>query len=77
MNSLIEETQYKAIEVHSTSTRKALHMPPKEWKTTQEILNTLGLKGEIEKHPLAANEIDAVTAVLTAALYLKGKLSNR
>ena len=73
MNRLIEEKQYKAIEVHSTSTRKALQTPPKEWKATQEILTTLGLKGEIGKHPLAAHEIDAVTAALAAALYLKGQ----
>jgi hypothetical protein len=31
------------------------------------------LKGEIEKHPLATHEIDAITAALTAALSLKSQ----
>jgi predicted nuclease with RNAse H fold len=70
-NRLIEEKRYKAIEVHPTSTRKALQMPPKDWKATQEILKTLGLKGELETRPLATHEIDAITAALTAALHLK------
>lgn len=74
MNGLIEEKKYKTIEVHSTSTCKALQMPPKEWKTFQEILVTLGLKGEIDKHPLATHGIGAVIAVSTAALYLKSKI---
>jgi predicted RNase H-like nuclease len=46
-------------------------MPPKDWKATQEILKTLGLKGELETRPLATHEIDAITAALTAALHLK------
>ena len=60
LNKLIEEKTYKAIEVHPTSTRKALEMPPKDWKAIQEILKTLGLKGEIETRPLATHEIDAL-----------------
>ncbi len=71
LNRLIEEKRYKAIEVHPTSTRKALQMPSKDWKATQEILKTLGLKGELETRPLATHEIDAITAALTAALHLK------
>jgi len=71
LNKLIEEKRYKAIEVHPTSTRKALQMPSKDWKATQEILKTLGLKGELETRPLATHEIDAITAALTAALHLK------
>jgi predicted nuclease with RNAse H fold len=71
LNRLIEENTYKAIEVHPTSTRKALQMPLKDWKTIQEILKNLGLKGELETRPLATHEIDAVTAALTAVLHLK------
>jgi predicted nuclease with RNAse H fold len=71
LNRLIEENAYKTIEVHPTSTRKALRMPLKDWKTMQEILKTLGLKGELETRPLVIHEIDAVTAALTAALHLK------
>ena len=73
LNKLIAEKNYKTIEVHPTSTRKALQMPPKDWKTIQEILITLGLKGEIETRPLATHEIDAITAALTALLYLKNQ----
>jgi predicted nuclease with RNAse H fold len=70
LNRLIEENAYKTIEVHPTSTRKALQMPLKDWKTIQENLKTLGLKGEIERRPLATHEIDAATAALTATLHL-------
>jgi predicted nuclease with RNAse H fold len=73
LNRLIEEKRYKAIEVHPTSTRKALQMPLKDWKAIQEILKTLGLKGELETRPLATHEIDAVTAALTAVLHLKSQ----
>ncbi len=71
LNKLIEEKKYKTIEVHPTSTRKALQMSLKDWKAIQEILKTLGLKGEVETRPLATHEIDAVTAALTAVLHLK------
>jgi predicted nuclease with RNAse H fold len=73
LNRLIEEKRYKTIEVHPTSTRKALQMPLKDWKAIQERLKTLGLKGEVETRPLATHEIDAVTAALTAVLHLKSK----
>jgi len=71
LNKLIGEKTYKTIEVHPTSTRKALQMPLKDWKSIQEILKTLGLKGKIETHPLTTHEIDAVTAALTAVLHLQ------
>ena len=71
LNRLIEENAYKTIEVHPTSTRKALQMPVKDWETIQEVLKMLGLKGELETRPLATHEIDAVTAALTATLHLK------
>ena len=64
---------YKTIEVHPTSTRKALQMPLKDWKAIQESLKTLGLKGELETRPLATHEIDAVTVALTAVLHLKSQ----
>jgi len=51
-NRLIGEKTYKAIEVHPTSTRKALQTPLKDWKTIQETLKNLRLKGEIETRPL-------------------------
>ena len=70
LNKLIDKNKYKTIEVHPTSTRKALQMPPKDWKTIQQTLKTLGLKGELEKRPLTTHEIDAVTAALTATLHL-------
>jgi predicted nuclease with RNAse H fold len=73
LNRLIEEKRYKTIEVHPTSTRKALQMPLKDWKAIQEALKTLGLKGELETCPLATHEIDAVTAALTAVLHLKSQ----
>jgi len=73
LNRVIEEKTYKAIEVHPTSTRKALEMPLKDWGAVQEILKTLGLKGELETRPLATHEIDAVTAALTAVFHLQGQ----
>jgi predicted nuclease with RNAse H fold len=73
LNRLIEENAYKTIEVHPTSTRKALQIPLKDWEAIQEVLKTLGLKGELETRPLATHEIDAATAALTAALYLKNQ----
>ena len=73
LNKLIAEKNYKTIEVHPTSTRKALQMPPKDWRAIQETLITRGLKGEIETRPLATHEIDAATAALTAKLYLKNQ----
>jgi predicted nuclease with RNAse H fold len=73
LNRLIEKKRYKTIEVHPTSTRKALQMPRKDWKAIQEVLKTLELKGELETRPLATHEIDAVTAALTAVLHLKSQ----
>jgi predicted nuclease with RNAse H fold len=73
LNRLIEEKRYKVIEVHPTSTRKALQMPLKDWEAIQESLKTLGLKGELETSPLATHTIDAVTAALTAVLHLQSQ----
>lgn len=73
LNKLIEEKGYKAIEVHPTSTRKALSMPPKEWEKIQEILVSMGLKGNLQTRNLTSHEIDAVTSALTAYLYMQNQ----
>jgi predicted nuclease with RNAse H fold len=66
LNRLIEEKGYRAIEAHPTSTRKALHMPLKDWSAIQENLKALFLKGDVETHSLATHELYAITAALTA-----------
>ncbi|MCW4006620.1 MAG: DUF429 domain-containing protein [Candidatus Bathyarchaeota archaeon] len=73
LNKQIQERGYRTIEVHPTSSRKALQMPLKEWRAIQETLKALGLKGDIENRLLVTHEIDAVTAALTAKLHLKGQ----
>ncbi|MEM0007200.1 MAG: DUF429 domain-containing protein [Candidatus Bathyarchaeia archaeon] len=72
LNRLIIEMGVQTIEVHPTSTRKALGMPAKDWKTIQNILNRIGLAGSISQRILAPHEIDAVTAALTGYFYVKG-----
>jgi predicted nuclease with RNAse H fold len=69
----LKERKINVIEVHPASTRKALRMPTKNWKRIQEILQEMGYKGDIEKRALTPHEIDAVTAALTADLYIKEK----
>lgn len=71
LNKLIAEKGYKTIEVHPTSTRKALNMPPKDWKEIQKILKSTGLEGDFKVRTLAPHEIDAVTAALTAYLHMQ------
>jgi len=61
------------IEVHPTSTRKALNIPTKEWNEIQQVFIRIGLKDDIEKHSLTPHEIDAVTGALTGYLYKKRK----
>ena len=61
------------IEVHPTSTRKALKMPAKDWKKIQTIFIHMGLEGDLKTRALTPHEIDAVTAALTGHLYLQGK----
>ncbi len=73
LNALIAEKGYKPIEVHPTSTRKALKTPTRARKETQATLKYMGLKGDIDVPMLSAHEIDAVTAVLPVYLYLRGK----
>ncbi|MEM3700381.1 MAG: DUF429 domain-containing protein [Candidatus Bathyarchaeia archaeon] len=71
INKLILEKKYKTVEVHPTSTRKALNMPLKEWKPIQTILESMGIKGDIKTRTLTSHEIDAITAALTAYLHLQ------
>jgi len=71
LNKKIQKT-YKTIEVHPTSSRKALQiLPPKEWPTIQQTFIEIGLKGELQTRSFASHELDAITAALTAKLYLE------
>lgn len=72
LNKLIKKSGIETIEVHPTSTRKALGMPTKNWGEIQEIFKKLGLGGTLEERTLTRHELDAVTAALTAHLYLQG-----
>lgn len=65
--------RFKVIEVHPTSTRKALKMPTKDWKKIQTIFLRIGLEGDLKTRVLTPHEIDAVTAALTGHLYIQGK----
>jgi predicted nuclease with RNAse H fold len=65
--------RFKVIEVHPTSTRKALKMPTKDWKKIQTIFLRIGLEGDLKTRVLTPHEIDAITAALTGHLYIQGK----
>jgi predicted nuclease with RNAse H fold len=69
----IKREKLHVIEVHPTSTRKALKIPTKDWKKIQNIFIHMGLKGDLETRVLTSHEIDAVTAALTGYLYLQEK----
>jgi len=69
----LTKRQLKVIEVHPTSTRKALKIPTKDWKKIQTIFLQIGLEGDLKTHVLTPHEIDAVTAALTGHLYIQGK----
>jgi len=73
LNKLMTKKGYKTIEVHPTSTRKALNMPLKDWRKIQTTLETIGLEGDLKLRALKSHEIDAVTAALTAYLYMKNQ----
>jgi len=68
---ILRTSRLSVIEVHPSSTRKALGMPTKDWQKIQTILKQIGLKGDVEKRTLTLHEIDAVTAALTAYLCLQ------
>jgi len=72
LNRLIMKAGIQTIEVHPTSTRKALGMPTKDWETIQDILKRIGLAGSLSQRLLTPHELDAVTAALTGYLYMKG-----
>jgi len=65
--------QVRVIEVHPASSRKALQMPLKNWRRIQEIFVEMGLGGDWENRALSPHELDALTAVITAHLHIKGK----
>jgi len=69
----LREQRLKVIEVHPTSTRKALEMPTKDWRKIQTLLTAIGLKGNHQTRTLTPHEIDALTAALTGILHLQGK----
>jgi len=71
LNRLIIKAGIQTIEVHPTSTRKALGMPTKDWKTIQDILKRIGLAGSLRQRLLTPHELDAVTAALTGYLYIE------
>jgi hypothetical protein len=73
LNTLIAEKGYKTIEVHPTSTRKALNMPTKDWTKIQLILNRLALGKDLKARIQSSHEIDAVIAALTARFYLQDR----
>jgi len=58
--------------VHPTTTRKALGMPTKDWKTIQDVLKCIGLAGSLNERKLTPHEIDAITAALTGYLHIEG-----
>ena len=70
----IKRGRLHIIEVHPTSTRKALKIPTKDWGKIQNVFLHMGLKGDLETRVLTSHEIDAVTAALTGYLYLQGKI---
>jgi len=64
---------FNIIEVHPTSTRKALKMPIKDWNKVQEVFLNMGLEGDLRNRTLSPHELDAVTAALTGHLHLNRK----
>jgi hypothetical protein len=73
LNKLIAEKGYKTIEVHPTSTRKALNIPLKDWGKIQTILAQIGLEGDLTVRTLTPHEVDAITAALTAYLHVQNR----
>lgn len=71
LNKLITEMGIKTIEVHPSSTRRALNMPLKNWSEIQKVLETMGIVDCID-HEMTPHEIDAIIAALTAYLHRWG-----
>ena len=74
LNRLIAEKGFKTIEVHPTSTCKALNIPPKDWGKIQTVLTQIGLEGDLKVRTLTPHEVDAVIAALTAYLYMRNQI---
>jgi len=55
----IIKEEFRVIEVHPASTRKALGIPAKDWTQIQTIFIQMGLKGDPEVRALTPHEIDA------------------
>jgi len=64
---------FDIIEVHPTSTRKALKMSTKDWSKIQKTLIKIGFQGDTKTRTLTPHEIDAATAALTGYLHLEQK----
>jgi predicted nuclease with RNAse H fold len=73
LNRVIEREGFKTIEVHPTSSCKALNMVPKDWEKIQTALTQMGLEGSLKVQTLTPHEIDATVAALTADLYLRNE----
>jgi len=73
LTEALRREQVRVIEVHPASGRKALQMPPKDWRRIQEIFVEMGLGGDWEKRPLSPHESDAIIAVITVHLHVRGK----
>jgi predicted nuclease with RNAse H fold len=73
LNKLIANKGFRTIEVHPTSTCKALNMPLKDWGKIQTVLTQIGLEGDFKVRTLASHEIDAALAALTAYLYMSNQ----
>lgn len=69
----LRKLRFSVIEVHPTSTRRALEIPMKDWRKIQTIFVAMGLRGDHQVRALTPHEIDAVTAALTGLLYLQGR----
>ena len=78
LNTLITQKKYRTIEVHPTSTRKALQiLPPKDWRTIQEKLKQIGLKGNLQTQTLSNHEIDAIHRSANSRIVLKKSKQNK
>jgi predicted nuclease with RNAse H fold len=73
LNKLIAKKGFRTIEVHPTSTCKALNMPSKDWGKIQTVLTQIGLDGDFKVRALTPHEIDAVIAALTAHIYIRNQ----
>jgi predicted nuclease with RNAse H fold len=73
LNRLIAEKGFKTIEVHPTSARKALGIPPKDWEEIQAALTQMGVEGSLKVRTLTPHEIDAIVAAFTARLYTRNR----